>query len=181
MKQEAGSLPKTGKVAFSVIIALGAITGILSFILFSYAAPGPLFTSAAFDPSPFSGPPMGEVKEGENSTATAGTGQKGGANATGQNQTAIPADAVKISILQGSSVEGSPSYDPETAEVGIDQTVAWTNDDSVAHTATSGELFDSSILNPGDSYSIAAEKIGAGEHDYSCTVHPYMKGKIAIK
>lgn len=93
----------------------------------------------------------------------------------------MPPDAVIITILEGASVQGNPGYDPETAQVGIDQTVAWKNEDSVAHTATSGKLFDSSLLNPGDSYSIAAEKIGAGEHPYSCTVHPFMKGKIAIK
>ena len=173
-------LPKTGRVAFSVIIALAAVTGVLSFMIFSRVSPGPLLTPAElFQSAPFSGPPVGEMTEGEESTATAGVEGKG-ANATGQSA-AIPANAVTISIPHGASVQGSPSYDPDTAEAGIGQTVAWKNDDSVAHTATGGQLFDSGIITPGGSYSIAAEKIGAGEHDYSCTVHPYMKGKVVIR
>ncbi len=174
---------KPGKVAFPIIIALGAVTGILSYILFSQAAPGPLFTSGQFfEPTP-AGIPTGEIKEGqEGETATAGAGQESGANTTGGDQTAaIPPDAVTISILQGASVQGNPAYDPETAQASIGQTVVWKNDDSVPHTATSGKLFDSSIINPGESYSIAAEEIGAGEHEYIYTLHPYMKGTIVIK
>jgi plastocyanin len=175
-------LPRTGRVAFSVIIAVAALTGVLSFMIFSRVSPGPLLTPAElFQPAPYTGPPMGELKEGGGSTATAGAeGQ--GAKAAGQNQSAaIPPNAVTISIPQGASVQGNPSYNPETAQAGIGQTVAWKNDDTVPHTATSGTLFDSSIISPGGSYSIAAEKIGTGEHDYSCTVHPYMKGKVVIK
>ena len=173
-------MPKTGKVAFSIIIAAAALTGALSYMLFSWAAPGPLFSSVALDPAIYSGPAMGEMRDGAESTATAGTNQTGG-NATGQNQTTAVAADVTVSILQGSSVQGNPAYDPETAEAGIDQTVAWRNDDSVPHTATRDGVFDSSIINPGESYSIAAEEIGAGEHDYVCTVHPYMTGKIVIQ
>lgn len=173
-------LSRPGKVAFPVIIAIGAITGVLSYMIFSQASPGPLLMPAKlFEPTP-TGPAAGEIREGEETTA-AGAGQQAGANATGQNQTVIPPDAVTITILEGASVQGNPGYDPETAEAGINQTVAWKNDDATAHTATSGNLFDSSLINPGDNYSIAAEKIGAGEHSYSCTVHPFMKGKIEIK
>jgi plastocyanin len=144
-------------------------------MLFSMVSPGPIFTSASFDPTLYTGPPMGEMKEGMESTSTAGA-----TNATGQNQTAVAAD-VTISILEGASVQGNPAYDPATAEAGADQTVAWKNDDTLPHTATSEGLFDSSLISPGDSYTISAQKIGAGEHDYACTVHPYMKGKIVIK
>ena len=167
-----------GRVAFPVIIALGAVTGILSFMFFSAASPGPLLTPAKlFETTPATGPATGEIREDLEETTTAG--QQTGTN---QSQSAsIPADAVTITIPDGASVQGNPSYDPETAQAGIDQTVAWKNDDSVPHTATSGELFDSSLIDPGGSYSIAAEEIGAGEYDYICTVHPFMKGKLVIK
>jgi plastocyanin len=187
--QEVLPLPKPGRVAFPVIIALGAVTGVLSYIAFSQAAPGPLFTPAMlFEPSPFSGPPAGTIEgeggQGAEETATAETEQQGGANTTGQNQSGsapIPPDAIVITIPSGASVQGNPAYEPATAQVSIDQTVAWKNDDSTQHTATSGKLFDSSLISPGDSYTIAAEKIGAGEHVYSCTVHPFMKGTLVIK
>ncbi|HEX7031825.1 MAG TPA: cupredoxin domain-containing protein [Nitrososphaera sp.] len=178
-------MPKTGKVAFSVILGLGAAVGVLSFILFSMVSPGPLLSSAGFQQVPYEGPAVGEIGEGggETTPETAARGGGGSAgNSTGQNQSAaIPQDAVVISILQGSSVQGNPSYDPERAEVPSDKTIAWKNDDSVPHTATSGELFDSSIINPGESFTIAAQEIGTGEHEYACTVHPYMKGTLAIK
>lgn len=164
-----------------MIIGVAAVVGVLSFILFSMASPGPLLSEVALERTPFEGPAIGETREG-GETSTAETGAQGGGNATGQNQSAVvPPDAVAISILQGSSVQGNPAFDPEATEVGIDKTVAWKNDDSVPHTATSGELFDSSILNPSDTFSIAAQEIGAGEHEYTCTVHPYMKGKLIIK
>lgn len=174
-----------GKVAFPVIIAIGAITGVLSYMFFSEASPGPLLTPAKFFERPSTGPATGEIREGEETTTA---GQQ---NATDQNQsTTIPPNAVTISILEGASVQGNPAYDPATAQAGIDQTIAWKNDDSTPHTATSGtepgaadagKLFDSSIINPGESYSIAAEKIGVGEHSYFCSVHPFMKGKLVIK
>lgn len=132
---------------------------------FSQASPGPLLTPAKLFETPIpSGPATGEIKEGHEGTTTAGAEGQAGANSTNQNQSAaIPADAVTITIPQGASVQGNPAYAPEPAEAGIDQTVAWKNDDSTPHTATSGELFDSSLIDPGGSYSIAAEKIGAGE------------------
>jgi plastocyanin len=181
-------LPGPGRVAFPVIITLGAITGVLSYMVFTQAAPGPLFTPAKlFEPSPFAGPPIGEIEgqggeSGGLEATTTAESEQGGANATGQNQSAaIPPDAVTITILKGSSVQGNPSYDPEAAQADIDKTIAWKNDDSTPHTATSGELFDSSLIDPGSSYSIAAKEIGAGEHQYTCTVHPFMKGTLVIK
>jgi hypothetical protein len=58
-------LPGTGSVAFSVIIAMGAVTGVLSYVFFNQAAPGPLFTPAKFfEPVP-EGVPSGTLKEKE--------------------------------------------------------------------------------------------------------------------
>lgn len=172
-----------GRIAFPVIIALGAVTGILSYMLFSAASPGPLLMPArVFETVPATGPATGEIREDLEGTTTAESEGQAGSNATNQTQSAaIPPDAVVISIPQGASAQGNPAYEPATAEAGIDQTIAWRNDDSTPHTATSGELFDSSLINPGESFSIAAEEIGAGEHDYICTVHPFMKGDLVIK
>jgi plastocyanin len=172
-----------GRIAFPVIIALGAVTGVLSYMFFSAASPGPLLTPAKlFEPVPATGPATGEIREDLEGTTTTGSEGQDGSNATNQTQSAaIPPDAVVINIPQGASAQGNPAYEPATAEAGIDQTIAWRNDDSTPHTATSGEMFDSSLINPGESFSIAAEEIGAGEHDYVCTVHPFMKGKLVIK
>ena len=87
-----------------------------------------------------------------------------------------------INILQGASVQGSPAFDPQTEQANVDKVIAWKNEDSTIHTATAQDKsFDSSMINPGDSYTISAKKIGAGEHSYACTIHPYMKGTLVIK
>jgi plastocyanin len=178
-----------GRVAFPIIIALGAVTGVLTYMAFSQASPGPLFTSAKlFEPSPFAGIPAGTLEgeggQGVGETGTAAAGQQTGSNASGQNQSgsaAIPPDAVTITIPSGASTQGNPAYDPDPAEAEVAKTIAWKNDDSTPHTATSEGGFDSSIINPGESYTISAEEIGAGEHQYTCTVHPFMKGTLVIK
>ena len=177
-------LPRTGSVAFSVIIAMGAVTGVVSYMIFSKAAPGPLFPSSELPP--FNGVPAGTIEKSGNevgTTSITGAEPRSEAGSTGQNKTtAIPANAVTIKILQGASVQGNPAYDPETGQANIDKTIAWKNEDSTAHTATAQDKsFDSSIIDPGDSYTVDAKKIGAGEHPYACTIHPYMKGMIVIK
>lgn len=63
-----------------------------------------------------------------------------------------------------------------TAQVG--DTVEWTNEDTVSHTVSGGPL-NSARLAKGESYSFtptAAETI-----DYSCSIHPDMKGQIIVK
>lgn len=98
------------------------------------------------------------------------------------------APQVTVTILEGSSVVGNPSYGPETVTVGMDALVTWVNADAAPHTVTSGQagdpdagrLFDSGSLGQGKKFSLPAKDLGAGEHDYYCTVHPFMKGSITV-
>ena len=187
----------TGGVALPVIFGIGAFTGILTYFLFSQAAPGhSIFTpSMFFQPLP---PPLtlpsktlpetSSTKGGEN-TGTSTTAINNSENQANNDTSQIPANAVTIDILEGAAVQGNPTYQPDDAKAGIDSTVVWKNDDSVPHTATSGagpddsnagKQFNSGLLDPGADYSIATNKIGSGEHPYFCQVHPYMKGKITI-
>ena len=121
----------------------------------------------------------------ETPTATegAGGGADGGAN--------TPVAGVTINILMGSSVQGSPDYNPDTAEVPMNDKVVWVNEDTVPHTATSGTgledpnsgtVFDTSIINGGES-SAPQELKGVKEGDevpYYCAVHPYMTSKLTV-
>jgi plastocyanin len=51
--------------------------------------------------------------------------------------------------------------------------------DSAAHTATeSAGIFDSSIVMAGGEFSHTFAD--AGEFDYICIVHPWMKGKVIV-
>jgi plastocyanin len=96
--------------------------------------------------------------------------------------------AAAVSIVKGAS---SPSiakpYDPSPLTIKTGTSVTWTNNDSTVHTVSSGlpeqgevgTLFDSSLIAPGKTYTHPFDKIGT--FDYSCTLHPFMRGQIIVK
>jgi plastocyanin len=121
-------------------------------------------------------------------------GGGGGANQTGGTTGAggggATAGGPTINILEGSSIQGSPDYDPEelTASAGADVTVV--NQDTLPHTATSGtgpqdpesaQLFDTSLINAGESATLSLAQVTPGQYDYYCMVHPFMTGKINVQ
>ena len=72
------------------------------------------------------------------------------------------------------------AFIPAQTEVAVGTTVTWTNSDTVPHTATATDRsFDSSILDPGQSFSYTFEE--AGTFDYTCLVHPQMEGTIVVR
>ena len=73
------------------------------------------------------------------------------------------------------------TFDPATVEVKVGDTVTWTNQDGVPHTATqnpSGSGFQSGAIQGGESYSFTFEE--AGEFAYFCEFHPNMSGTIVV-
>jgi plastocyanin len=122
-----------------------------------------------------------------------GAGGGGAANQTGGGATTGAAGGgggPTINILEGAAVQGSPDYDPDqlTASAGADVTVV--NQDTVPHTATSGtgpqdpqsgQLFDTSIINPSESATISLARAKPGQYDFYCMIHPYMTGKITVQ
>lgn len=95
-----------------------------------------------------------------------------------------------INILEGSSVQGSDDYDPDTLTAKVGDEVNVVNQDNVPHTVTSGTgvsdankgtLFDTSFINGGESAKISLAEVDPGLYDYFCTVHPYMTGKITVE
>src|ERR671910_3058983 len=94
-----------------------------------------------------------ETQEGETGGAPSTGGAEGGAT---------PAAGTTITILAGSSVQGNPDYEPDEAEVPLNDNIVWVNEDTVPHTATSGtgpedsnsgKIFDTSIVNGGEESS----------------------------
>jgi amicyanin len=72
------------------------------------------------------------------------------------------------------------AFSPATVTVTAGDTITWTNDDAIVHTATSATgAFDSGDLAPGDSYSVTFTT--AGTYDYFCTPHPTMTGRIVVQ
>lgn len=97
-----------------------------------------------------------------------------------------PAPAV-VSLPMGSGSVGCEStnecFIPYSVSVGVGGTVTWNNDDTVAHTVTSGTLeaghdgiFDSGLFMSGASFAFTFDE--AGEYDYFCIAHPWMTGKV---
>jgi plastocyanin len=189
-----------GKIAFPVILALGAITGYITYTSFTAAIPEEeRIDSPYYQPlSPASGGNQtgntGEAVQtagGGNQTAGGGNQTAGGGNQTGATGGggAAGGGGPTINILEGAAVQGSPDYDPDelTAKKGDEVTVV--NQDTVPHTVTSGtgasdpnsaQLFDTSIINGGESATISLAQVEPGQYDYYCMVHPYMTGKITV-
>ncbi len=70
-------------------------------------------------------------------------------------------------------------FDGETVEVPVGTTVTWTNDGQVIHTTTSNDgLWDSNIMNAGDTFSYTFDEPGA--YEYLCSLHPTMVGTIVV-
>jgi plastocyanin len=203
-------MAKPGKIAFPVIIVLGAITGYITYVSFNAAMPE---ENKIDSPYYLPLPPASEENEAGNAGGGGGaaqTGETGSSNQTAgsSNQTADTAGAatgeegggggaaapgggaVTLNILEGSSIQGSPDYDPDelTVAAGSDVTVA--NQDTLPHTVTSGtsptdpnsaQMFDTSLINGGESATLSLAQVSAGQYDYYCMVHPYMTGKLVVQ
>ena len=98
------------------------------------------------------------------------------------------AEQVSVSLPQGSGVPGceetNECFLPHMITVNPRDEVVWSNDDSAAHTVTSGMpgtpdgIFDSSIFMAGTTFSHTFDTLG--KYDYFCTVHPWMVGQVLV-
>jgi plastocyanin len=102
-----------------------------------------------------------------------------------QNSTSIPGEAPAQSeppSPANSSVTvdiRDRAFDPAQLNVAAGTTVTWTNGDTEAHTVTADNgLFDSGVLEPGQSYSTWLG--GSGTVSYHCEIHLGMKGGVAV-
>jgi cytochrome c oxidase subunit 2 len=129
-------------------------------------------------------------------TTTGGGGTAGGAAPQGeqsqpqqQQQQQQPA-GVTLTILEGSSIQGNPDYDPDELTAKKGDTILVDNVDTMPHSVTNGEsstdpnsakIFDTSIIMGGESAELDTANIDAGTYTYYCTVHPYMTGSLTIQ
>ena len=102
----------------------------------------------------------------------------------------VPSVPMELTILpvDDSGVPGCEStecYTPMHAIVGEGATITFRNTDTAAHTMTSGTpedgptgVFDTSLIMHSGAYSFILDS--AGEYDYFCMVHPWMRGSIEV-
>ena len=70
-------------------------------------------------------------------------------------------------------------FEPADAAIQPGDTIMWVNEGNTPHTVTSDDgQFDSEVLNPGDSFSVAFTE--AGTFTYHCEIHPSMTGSVTV-
>jgi len=97
-----------------------------------------------------------------------------------------------VSIPQGTSVQGrceidNMCYDPFEVTIMQGDSIKWTNDDTAAHTVTSGNnqmghdgIFESSLILAGRMYTEIFDSEPPGDYTYFCLVHPWMTGIVHV-
>ncbi len=102
----------------------------------------------------------------------------------------VQAETVIVSAPAGSSVPGceetNECFIPEDVTVNVGDEVTWSNDDTAAHTVTSGSAadgpdgnFDSSLFMAATTFSVTFDE--AGTYPYFCMVHPWMVGTVIVQ
>jgi cytochrome c oxidase subunit 2 len=137
---------------------------------------------------------QGQQEQEQQPSANATSGAAGNATneAAAGNATSAAAGGggVTLTILEGSSIQGNPDYDPKELTVKKGDKILVDNVDTMPHTVTNGEsgsdpnsgkLFDTGIINGGDSAEIDTATVDAGTHPYYCMVHPYMTGTLTVE
>ena len=71
------------------------------------------------------------------------------------------------------------AFQPMAIFVGVGETVEWTNTGNADHTVDSDtEIFESDIIDPGETYSYAFDDPGI--FPYHCDIHPHMRGMVVV-
>ena len=100
-----------------------------------------------------------------------------------------PRPSAAVSIAEGASISGCAETGeclvPANVTVDAGGAVTWSNDDTAAHTVTSGSTsggpdgeFDSSLFMPDSAFSHTFEE--AGEYTYYCIIHPWAAGTVTV-
>ncbi len=98
-----------------------------------------------------------------------------------------PKAPVTVLMPDGAGVlqDGQIYYDPEVLQISPGTTVQWINEDTAAHTVTSGNpadgtsgVFDSGMILAGETFEYTFAS--AGTEDYYCIVHPWMVGSVEV-
>lgn len=101
-----------------------------------------------------------------------------------------PPDKIEVKMIVGAgNPDQKDNFVPKliNVQLGVDNRVIWTNDDSTPHTVTpdkptkdsySGEFDSPGVVKSGESYEFLFTE--AAEIEYHCTPHPWMKGKIVV-
>jgi plastocyanin len=108
--------------------------------------------------------------------ATAGCGSGSGSTAAVESGSSAPHTGTVKVIMQ------TLAFEPASIHAGVGQTVVWTNEDNVPHNViyVSGPKFTSSRPRIRNGTKFQVKLTQAGTIHYYCSIHPWMKGTIAV-
>jgi cytochrome c oxidase subunit II len=127
---------------------------------------------------------------GQNASESATGGSTNDTSASAPSASTATTAAATLAIPQGASVQGNEYYDPAELSIKAGDTIAVDNQDTTPHTVTNGKdatdpnmgkLFDTSIINAGDSAELVTADLKPGDYPYFCAVHPYMTGSLTVQ
>ncbi|MGQ0771931.1 MAG: cupredoxin domain-containing protein [Nitrososphaerota archaeon] len=97
---------------------------------------------------------------------------------------------MEVKILKGSSNESlAKSFYPEILPINPEESITWTNEDSVAHSIASGvpahpdysgEYFATGSIKPSKSATVKIDNPVYFAYYYFCEIHPWLEGKIVL-
>jgi len=94
---------------------------------------------------------------------------------------------IHVSIVSNAPTMDGKAFQPNPINIKAGQTVEWTNNDSIAHTVTSGSSpndpnsgkeFDSGPIAPHQTLRHTFNT--AGQFSYHCNIHPAMTGQVDV-
>ncbi len=92
--------------------------------------------------------------------------------------------SIPVNVSSPGCESNNECYLPYSLEIRSGDTISWSNDDTAAHTVTSGTpdgpdgVFDSSLFMAGNTFDFTFDE--AGTYSYFCMVHPWMTGEIIV-
>lgn len=96
----------------------------------------------------------------------------------------------KITIKKNGTNANDTIFWPNEIQARQGDSIMWINNDTTAHTVTSGmpdhmnysgKIFDSGILDPGKQYTFDIPQGVWSAYYYFCKIHPWMTGKIDVE
>lgn len=98
--------------------------------------------------------------------------------------------ALALAALGGCAGEGSKprahavairgfQYAPAALTVAVGDTVVWTNEDVVPHTATAAGAWDTGSIGARESRRVVVS--AKGTHHYVCAFHPGMRARVEAR
>ncbi|MGH9920028.1 MAG: cupredoxin domain-containing protein [Nitrososphaerales archaeon] len=152
---------------------------------FTITVPGTYAYYCEVHPTTMVGKIIVVAGSGSSSNSTAASSSS---TSTTSSKSSAPANGLAISILHGSwNNQASLGYSPAnvTVVVGANNSVTWTNNDTVGHTVTfstvpSGATVSSSeLIGPNEMFTVSFTV--PGTYHYFDTSYPWMKGTIVVK